>query len=133
MGKLGAIRDGPITKAIRAAVALRQQLLADGMSESEADRICGQGLKGALGNSRAIPWRFYCEKCRDSGWMHIEPSPREMERLLRLYGDKPDYQEYIQKCEPCAWIQKQRNERRASGGGDEDDFESAARTRQKSR
>ena len=132
MAKIGYIhKDGPITKAIREAIKLWHELIAGGTSVKETDRIVGLGLKGALGNPRPIPWRFYCEKCHDTGWVGIQPSPLTMERLVRLYGDNPQYQDYVEKCEPCAWTQKQRNERRFIEG--DDGFESAGRTRKGSR
>lgn len=120
--------EGPITKALMAAVDLRRKMLDDGMSAAEVDRIVGQGLQSVLGSQRE--WRFYCEHCRDTGWINVRPSPEEEARLLRLYGSVDQAQGYVVKCEPCKWNQMQREQRRRLHGQDieENDYAAAGQT-----
>src|SRR3990167_3375911 len=107
---------GEITHALEDALELRKKLIADGTPVAEADYIVGQGLKAVLGNTREAPWRFYCEHCRDSGWITMTPSDAELERLTRLYGDPKQTQSYVVKCEPCKWLQLEREKRRQKAG-----------------
>ncbi len=101
------IPDGKISRAVREGLELRAKLLADGVDEAEADRIVGQGLKGAwLG--RDEPWHYFCEKCKDSGWIIVPPSYWELQRLERMYGEHPQHQDYMQACDPCHWRERQR-------------------------
>jgi hypothetical protein len=125
--------DGPITTAIRDAMKLRLKLLADGTPEHEADRICGQGLKAVLGNSRAEPWRFLCERCKDSGWIDVDPSRAELVRLIELYGPDPKYQGYVMACEPCRWRTREREKRRERFDEDDESFAAAGRTQRRKR
>jgi hypothetical protein len=125
---------GPITQALHEAVAMRRQLLDSGMAEQEVDRIVGRGLKAILGNTRPQPWRFYCEQCRDTGWVNVEPSEDERARLVRIYGDDQQHQGYVVKCEPCKWTQMEREKRRkqlGQEGSDENDDFAAAGVKQK--
>ncbi len=112
--------DGPITRALKEGVKLRRQLLDGGMAEAEADRIVGQGLKAVLGNPNAERMTFLCHKCQDSGWLNVEPTEWEMKRLVRLYGPNPQYQPYMQKCDPCRWIDQEREKRRRLLNHDDD-------------
>lgn len=96
----------------------------------EANRIVGAGLKAVMGNNRHLPWRFYCNNCRDTGW--VEVTPRDMQRLERIYGKDAKHQTAVEPCEPCLFRQKQREERRRLAGNEgDDDFESAGRTRKR--
>jgi hypothetical protein len=123
--------SGTITKALEEAIDLRQQLLAGGMGVREVDQRIGQSLKAVLGASRAFPWRFYCERCRDTGAVVVEPSADELTRLVRLYGDEPPHAGYVVKCEPCKWIQVEREKRRKKAGEeyDADALEGAGQTK----
>ena len=120
-------KEGPITKALHEAVAMRKQLIADGMPAAQADTTVGHGLKALLGNKRAEPWRFYCEACHDSGWVEVAP---DLERMRRLYGTVGEpWQPTYRACEPCAWRTRQRKQRQTV---DEDDF-TTSRTAKPSR
>lgn len=126
-------KDGPITRALIEAVQIRRQFIDAGMSEEEADYRVGQGLKAVLGNQRPAPWRFYCERCRDTGWVNVEPSAEELERITKLYGDPNQTQGYVVKCEPlCKWTLLEREKRRKQSGQDfdpEDDLAGAGQTK----
>lgn len=112
------VPDGKISRAVREGLILRKQLLADGVPEEEADRIVGQGLKGAWEHKtgRTDPWHYYCDHCKDTGWRLTRPTYVEMQRLIRLYGEDPQYQPYYVKCEPCKYVDRQREERRQQQG-----------------
>ena len=129
-GPLPTKKPGPITKALTEAIALRKQLLAGGMPEAEADAIVGKGLKAVLGHPRANSWRFYCDRCRDTGWVSVTP---DIERMERLYGPKGGYQDTLRKCEPCRYLERERSLRRKREGGDDDDFVAAGHDRRKPR
>lgn len=105
-----AFVPGKISIAVREGLALRAQLLADGVPEVEADHIVGQGLK-AVWQQRDEPWHYYCLPCKDSGWRIVEPSYMERQRLIRLYGETPQNQNYLQACDPCPWRDLQRAKR----------------------
>jgi hypothetical protein len=123
---------GEISKALEEGVALRRQLIADGTPRHEADYIVGQGLKAVLGAQRSEPWRFYCEHCRDTGWITITPPTDEQARLRKLYGDAESHAGYVVKCEPCKWLPLEREKRRQKfGDGDEEDFVTAGKTKPK--
>lgn len=110
-------KKGPITKALEEAVALRKRLIADGTPVDQADQIVGQGLKSVLGNSRHEKWRFYCDRCHDTGWVEVEP---EWGRLTLLYGPNPQAHSFVRKCEPCRYLEREREKRRSREGDDED-------------
>ena len=125
-------KAGPITKALEDAVEMRRQILDVGHSNQEVDQLVGQGLKALLGNKRSEPWRFYCEHCRDTGWINVQPSERELVRLTALYGDNPQYQGYVVKCDPCKWTQMEREKRRKrSSEFDDDDLGEAGQVKPK--
>ena len=107
-------KDGPITKALHEAVRRRAELLKQGLDEFDVDREIGEKLKSVLGNPRQAPWRFLCERCRDTGWVLVDPSDEEMERLVRLYGPNPKYQDYAVRCDDstCRYIMREREMRR---------------------
>lgn len=105
------VPDGKISRAVREGLTLRAKLLADGMEESEADEIIGQGLKGAWGNSigqSGRVWHYYCERCKDTGWSEIAP---DAERLDRLYGPGGAAHSAHVKCDPCPWQERERRQR----------------------
>lgn len=106
--KTALIPDGKISRAIREGLDLRGKLLADGMAEEEADRIVGQGLKAAWQDSTGEStraWFYYCDRCKDTGWIEVEPN---WPRLRRLYGaDAPRIPDF-RKCDPCRWQNRQR-------------------------
>lgn len=111
------IPDGKISRAVREGLELRGKLLADGMDETEADRIVGQGLKAAwqdsVGNIERS-WGFYCNQCQDTGWIEVAP---DVQRLNRLYGANGAAHPFYKKCEPCRWQNRQReiaSERKAA-------------------
>jgi hypothetical protein len=135
MKKPEPVKDGPITKALLEAVALRKQLIADGMPPEAADKIVGQGLKAVLSNPRPEGWKFYCEHCRDTGWINVRPSIEEEARLTALYGSPDKAQGYVSKCEPCKWIQMEREKRRKQMGqdfaGGDDDLVQAGQTKKR--
>lgn len=114
--------DGVISRSVREGLKLRRQLLDDGTPEHEADRIVGQGLKAAWEHSTGrasdaeITGKYLCGKCFDSGWLIVQPSYLERKRLAHLYGDNPQHQDYMAKCEPCPWIDSERRKRREQGG-----------------
>lgn len=121
---------GRITQALEDAVDLRQKLIADGMPAAEADAHVGRGLKDILGAQREHPWRFYCEHCRDTGWVNVTPSDQEIARLTRLYGDATSHAGYVVKCQPCKWMEMERQKRRQKAEmADEDDFAAAGQTK----
>lgn len=126
-------KEGPITKALREAVELRRGLMADGTPEHEADHIVGQGLKAVLANPRPEPWHFYCQRCRDTGWINVDPSPQEHARIVAMYGDASHAAGYLSACDPCVWRQREREKRRQQlgidGGGGDDDFVMAGKTK----
>lgn len=122
--------SGPITKALEEAVELRRQLLDSGMPEAEVNQRIGQSLKAVLGHKRSEPWRFYCEHCRDTGWVNVEPSEQEQARLVRLYGDAQKHAGYVTKCQPCKWTELEREKRRRKAElSDEDDLAAAGQTK----
>jgi hypothetical protein len=104
------VLDGKISRAVREGLELRQKLLVDGMPETEADRIIGQGLKAAWGDSigqnTRSPWAYYCYPCKDTGWIEIEP---DRHRLRRLYGEGGHVPAFYRKCEPCHWQDRERD------------------------
>lgn len=123
MAKKSLIPDGLISRAVREGLILRKQLLADGMAEAEADRIVGHALKKAWQTSvkseREDPWHYYCAHCKDTGWIIGPPSAQEQQRLQCLYGDNPQHQDYMTKCDPCRWIERERAQRRKLAGIEE--------------
>jgi hypothetical protein len=129
--------DGPITKALLDAVAMRRQLLDNGHDPAEVDRTVGQGLKALLGNPRGEPWKFYCRDCRDTGWVNVVPSPDEQARLEKMYGDTTQQVGYVRKCGPeCRWLQLEREKRRKQQGQDfapDDDLVAAGQIKPKRR
>lgn len=106
--------DGLISRAVREGLELREKLLADGMDIAEADRIVGEGLRAAwIQSTQRFTageriWHYYCQRCRDSGWIGVDP---DVPRLQRLYGTDaamiPDHR----KCDPCPWQHKERESR----------------------
>lgn len=127
--------EGPITKALTEAVAMRRQMLDNGHPADEVDKAIGVGLKALLANKRSEPWKFYCEHCHDSGWINVLPSLELEAKLTTMYGDKDQHQGYVMACEPCKWRQLERERRRAKQGldGAEDDFASAGITKKPAR
>lgn len=115
------IPDGKISRAVREGLILRKKLLDGGMDQAEADRIVGQGLKGAWqsGNERTEPWHSLCRTCNDSGWIIVEPSYVEKQRLTRMYGDPSKCQSYMRACDPCPWREQEREKRQQREGHDE--------------
>lgn len=128
--------DGEIYKALMDAFEGhgRRQLIEGGTPEHEADRIIGQGLKAVMGNPRPEPWKFYCERCRDTGWSEVRPSPETEQKLIAMYGSVEQAQPYYVKCEPCKWTQLEREKRRKQAGqefGEEDEFVTAGQVKPK--
>lgn len=121
-GRLPLKTDGPITTALKAGIELRAKLIADGTPEHEADHIVGQGLKAVMGNPRNQAWRFYCERCRDTGMMEVVP---DLERMTKLYGPNPQMQPTYRPCEPCLWRTREREKRRKAAGEPDQDFAAA--------
>lgn len=111
--KRALVPDGKISRAVRDGLALRDKFIADGMDETEINRIIGEGLKGAwqdsLGQQAGRVWRYLCDCCKDTGWSEIAP---DRERLDRLYGDGGAAHPAYVKCDPCPWQNRER-ERRA--------------------
>lgn len=132
-----AIPDGVISRAVRKGLVLRKQLLADGSPEHEADRIVGHALKAAWEHSTKrtseadTVGHYLCGKCFDSGWVVTQPSYMERKRLTRMYGENPPHQDYMQKCDPCFWLDREREKRR-NNGGDSDGIASAGRIKRRS-
>lgn len=128
-------KQGPITKALFDAIDLRKSFIDGGMSEHEANRRVGQGLKAILGNPRPEGWKFYCANCHDTGWVNVEPGTAERERLMALYGSETQHQGYVMKCEPCKWTEMEREKRRKQLGqdfsGGDDDLALAGQTKSK--
>lgn len=130
--------EGVISKAIREGLALRQQMLADGTPAAEVDRVVGQALKGAWECSTQqvsdadIRGFYRCGKCFDTGWINTEPSYMERQRLVRLYGDNPQYQGYLAKCDPCPWLDEERRKRRQLQGEADEGLVAAGQTKRKS-
>lgn len=121
--------DGPITKALLEAVAMRRQMLDAGHLPEYVDHEVGKGLKALLGNKREEPWRFLCPRCHDTGWSPVRPSVEEEKRLMTMYGSTDNSHGYSVKCEPCPWNQREREKRRQKAGHDgpeDDDFTAAA-------
>ena len=120
---------GPITTALLDAVTMRRQMLDNGHAASEVDHHIGVGLKALLG--RGLP-RFLCSRCRDTGWVTSPPSATEMRRIIALYGDDAQTQDYVVKCDPCAWNANERVKRRVrgqdTGDGGADDVVAAGQT-----
>lgn len=115
------IPDGLISRAIREGIMLRRKLIDGGMSQADADQIVGQGLKAAWEQSRKMDCAedtgyYRCPKCHDSGWLIVKPSYMEQKRIARLYGDDAKTQDYMQKCDPCAWLEHERAQRREKEG-----------------
>lgn len=114
------IPDGKISRAIREGLLLRKQMIADGTPIEEVDRVVGVALKRAWQDSvksdRTDPWRYYCSACKDTGWRHARPTYVEQQRLERLYGDDPQHQGYVVKCDPCPWMEMEREKRRKASG-----------------
>lgn len=103
---------GRMAPAILEAVKRREKLIASGTSESDASRIAGEDLRAAWGSDRTEPWHYYCEKCCDSGMVVVKPTYFEMQRLIRLYGPNPVYQDYMAPCDPCSYREREREKRR---------------------
>lgn len=125
-------KDGPITKALLEAVELRTSLIASGMSEQEADSRVGQGLKALLANPRPEGWKFYCDLCRDTGWIEVPPSAEERDRLIAMYGSVEQAQPIYHPCgQYCKWTIREREKRRQKAGEDfgEDDLAAAGQTK----
>ena len=127
--------DGPITKALAEAVAMRRQMLDAGHMPEYVNREIGKGLKALLGNKRSEPWKFYCEHCRDTGWINVQPSSEELDRLTAMYGDPYQHAGYVVKCQPCKWTEMEREKRRKQAGqdtfGGDDDLAMAGQTKPK--
>jgi hypothetical protein len=125
--------DGPIAKALLDAVAMRRQMLDAGHLPEYVDREIGKGLKALLGNKRPEPWRFYCDRCHDTGWSPVRPSAETEAKLIAMYGTAEEGHGYSVKCDPCPWMQREREKRRLAGQdvGGEDDFVTAGQTKPK--
>lgn len=124
--------DGPITRALLEAVALRRQLIDAGMPVDEADHRVGQGLKALLANPRPEGWKFYCDLCRDTGWITVTPSPDELARVAAAYGDLEHAQSYSRPCgQYCKWTIREREKRRQKAGEEfgDDDLATAGQTK----
>lgn len=123
---------GEITKALEDAIALRKALIADGTPEHEADYIAGQGLKAVLGNTRHERWRFYCDDCRDTGWRLVETHDP---RVGEFYGSGGSAHGTYVKCDPCRWMQKEREKRAKQSGNEfgDEDFVNAGQTKKPAR
>lgn len=129
-------QEGPITKALHEAVALRKALIADGTPEHEANQIVGQGLKALLANPREAPWKFYCDLCRDTGWISVVLTADEIARHTTMYGAADQVQDTVAPCgQYCRWTQMEREKRRKKAGeeGGDDDFASAGMTKKPTR
>lgn len=135
MKPVKAAEDGPITRALIDAVTMRRQMLDAGHLPEYVDREIGKGLKAVLGNKRADPWRFFCERCRDTGWSPVRPSPETEAKIEAMYGDKDAQQGYSVKCDPCPYLQREREKRRKQQGqddfGGDDDFAAAGQIKPK--
>ena len=130
------LQDGPITKALLEAVQMRRQMLDAGHPPEEVDYHVGIGLKAILGNKRSEPWKFYCEHCRDTGWVNVHPSAAELVRLTTMYGDPNQHAGYVVKCQPCKWTEMEREKRRKASGQDfdpDDDLAGVGITKKPSR
>lgn len=128
--------DGPITKALMEAVAMRRQMLDAGHPPAYVDQEIGKGLKALLGNTRSEPWKFYCTRCRDTGWINVEPSDAEYARLTAMYGEAPEHAGYVVKCDAdCQWLRLEREKRRKQLGqdftGGDDDLVAAGQVKPK--
>ena len=126
--------EGPITKALIEAVKMRREMLDAGHLPEYVDHEVGKGLKALLGNTRPEPWRFYCDRCHDTGWSPVRPSAAEEARLVTMYGTAEESHGYSVKCEPCPWNQQEREKRRKQSGQDfdpEDDFVTAGQVKPK--
>lgn len=109
--KRALIADGKITRAVKEGLETRARLIAEGTDEVDADRIVGESLRRAWGNSigqDGREWRYYCERCKDTGWSEIAPDGA---RLDRLYGPGGASHPFYVKCEPCAWQNRERDRR----------------------
>ena len=126
-------KDGPITTALLEAVKMRRQMLDAGHPPEQVDHLVGQGLKATLGNRRPEAWRFYCEHCRDTGWVNVQPGPEETQRLIAMYGSADQCAGYVVKCEPCKWTQREREKRRKVRGEEFGGYDLAAAGQTKSK
>lgn len=127
--------DGPITKALLDAVTMRRQMLDQGHLPEYVDHELGKGLKALLGNKRPEPWRFLCDRCHDTGWSPVRPSQETEAKLVTMYGDMDSHQGYSVKCEPCRYMDKEREKRRKQQGhdfaGGDDDLVAAGQVKPK--
>lgn len=105
------VPDGKISRAVREGLELREKMLADGMDELEVDRIVGKGLQAAWGDSIGQSgrfWGYYCNECKDTGWIETAP---DVERIRRLYGEDGACHPFYLKCDPCRWQNSEREVR----------------------
>lgn len=121
MGK-PLIPDGLISRAVREGLVKRKALIDAGRTEAEADLLVGQDLKRAWEVSSKQPstaddtGKYLCGKCFDSGWIVTKPTYWTQIKLKRLYGENPQHQDYMTKCDPCAWIDSERRKRQEQTG-----------------
>lgn len=129
------IPDGLISRAVRQGIAKRRELIDAGTPEPEADRIVGADLKAAWERSSKAPCEeergFYvCKACHDSGWIVVTPTYYEQIRLKRVYGENPQTQSHMRKCDPCPYLEREREKRRDSTG-ELDGLAAAGQTKRK--
>lgn len=116
------IPDGLISRAVREGLARRKDLIAEGRTEAEADLLVGRDLKRAWEVSTKQPsaaedtGHYLCGKCFDSGWIVTKPTYWTQITLKRMYGENPQSQDYMTKCDPCAWIESERRKRQEASG-----------------
>ncbi len=136
MRRKSLIPDGKISRGVREGLAMRATLLKMGTPEADVDRQVGQVLKRAwqasLQSTRTV-WHYVCARCKDTGWVNVDPSVEELERLTSLYGPGPPHEGYVIRCEPCLWNQREREKRRRLFEEEGEGFVTAVQRKRKRR
>jgi hypothetical protein len=118
--------DHRLTKALKEAMKMRAQLVADGTPDAEANRIVGHGLYMEFGHGRQTLYR--CPKCHDTGFTF------RTEDTSRTYGSGSVSQRAYPCDELCAFRVHERSMRQqAFGGTDASALSAAGRTRRTAR
>ena len=116
--------DHRLTRALKEAMRLREELVKDGTPEAEANRIVGHGLYMEFGHGRQELYR--CPKCRDTGYTF------RTEDTSRVYGPGSTSQRAYPCDENCAFRVHERQLRQQQFGGTEaGSLTAAGRTRRR--
>lgn len=63
------MNDGHLAETFKVAMELAAKMRADGASRADCDEAVATALREAWPKDRDEPWRYYCDRCIDTGWV----------------------------------------------------------------